>query len=93
MGTLTTNYLDIIERLPAGAKLELPNVDWDEYEDGQTAHFYRLVGESCETIRNSVAFPILTAADLTGFPGQSKVQGQTATPKAFRQMLRSRAPS
>ena len=32
MSTLTTNYLDIIERLPAGAKLELPNIDWDEYE-------------------------------------------------------------
>src|SRR5688572_14032082 len=32
MSTLTTNYLDIIERLPAGAKLELPDVDWDEYE-------------------------------------------------------------
>lgn len=33
MSTLTTNYLDIIERLPAGAKLELPNIDWDEYEN------------------------------------------------------------
>ena len=32
MSTLTTNYLDIVERLPAGAKLELSNVDWDEYE-------------------------------------------------------------
>ncbi|HEX8282206.1 MAG TPA: Uma2 family endonuclease [Pyrinomonadaceae bacterium] len=32
MSTLTTNYFDIIERLPAGAKLELPDVDWDEYE-------------------------------------------------------------
>src|SRR5215213_819599 len=32
MSTLTTTYLDIIERLPAGAKLELPNIDWDEYE-------------------------------------------------------------
>ncbi|MCA1620126.1 MAG: Uma2 family endonuclease [Acidobacteria bacterium] len=32
MSTLTTNYLDIIERLPAGAKLELQNIDWDEYE-------------------------------------------------------------
>jgi Uma2 family endonuclease len=32
MSTQTTNYLDIIERLPAGARLELPNVDWDEYE-------------------------------------------------------------
>jgi Uma2 family endonuclease len=32
MSTQTTDYLDIIERLPAGAKLELPNVAWDEYE-------------------------------------------------------------
>src|SRR5688500_8890494 len=32
MNTLTTSYLDIIERLPAGAKLELPNINWDEYE-------------------------------------------------------------
>jgi Uma2 family endonuclease len=32
MSTLTTNYLDIIERLPAGAKLELQNIDWEEYE-------------------------------------------------------------
>lgn len=32
MSTQTTNYLDIIERLPAGAKLELTNVAWDEYE-------------------------------------------------------------
>ena len=32
MSTQTTNYLDIIERLPAGAKLELFQIDWDEYE-------------------------------------------------------------
>ncbi len=32
MSTQTTNHLDIIERLPAGAKLELFNIDWDEYE-------------------------------------------------------------
>lgn len=32
MSTQTTNYLDIIERLPAGAKLELPDIGWDEYE-------------------------------------------------------------
>ena len=32
MSTLTTNYLDIIERLPAGTLLRLQNVDWDEYE-------------------------------------------------------------
>lgn len=32
MSPLTTDCLESIERLPAGAKLELPNVDWDEYE-------------------------------------------------------------
>src|ERR1700745_3521421 len=32
MSTQTTNYLDIIECLPAGAKLELFHIDWDEYE-------------------------------------------------------------
>ena len=32
MSTQTKNYLDIIERLPAGAKLELFDIDWDEYE-------------------------------------------------------------
>src|SRR5688572_7875703 len=32
MNTLTTDCLEIIERLPAGAKLELLHIDWDEYE-------------------------------------------------------------
>ena len=32
MSTQTTNYLDIIERLPAGALLRLQNVSWDDYE-------------------------------------------------------------
>ena len=32
MSTLTTSYLDIVERLPAGALLRLQNVGWDEYE-------------------------------------------------------------
>jgi Uma2 family endonuclease len=32
MSTLTTDCLEIIERLPAGASLRLPNVAWDEYE-------------------------------------------------------------
>jgi Uma2 family endonuclease len=32
MSTTTTNYLDIIERLPAGALLRLQNVAWDDYE-------------------------------------------------------------
>lgn len=220
MNTLTTNYLDIIERLPAGAKLELFHIDWDEYEellsqmgdfpghrlsydrgrliivspkreheffklfvgkmsqvlaeelglaveatgattlrrknlgkgvepdesfyvqnaanvvgrlefdldvdpppdvaieidmtnaspdkfpiyaalrvpeiwryDGKTTHFYKLNGESYETIGNSIAFPILTAEDLTRCLGQSKVEGQTVTLRAFRRMLRARAAS
>lgn len=220
MSTLTTNYLDIIERLPAGAKLELFHIDWDEYEqllsqmgdfpghrlsydrgrliivspkreheffklfigkmsqvlaeelglaveatgattlrrknlgkgvepdesfyvqnaanvvgrlefdldvdpppdvaieidmtnasldkfpiyaalgvpeiwryDGKTTHFYKLVGEGYETIRNSIAFPTLTAEDLTQYLEQSKTEGQTAALKTFRQMLRARASS
>jgi Uma2 family endonuclease len=32
MSTLTVNYLDVIERLPAGALLRLQDVSWDEYE-------------------------------------------------------------
>ena len=32
MSTTTTNYLDIIERLPAGALLRLQDVSWDAYE-------------------------------------------------------------
>src|SRR5688572_5526405 len=32
MNTLTTDCIEIIERLPAGALLRLSDVDWDEYE-------------------------------------------------------------
>lgn len=32
MSTLTTDYLDLVERLPEGALLRLQNVGWDEYE-------------------------------------------------------------
>lgn len=32
MNTQITDCLEIIERLPAGAKLELLNIDWEEYE-------------------------------------------------------------
>ena len=32
MSAQPTNYLDIIERLPEGARLRLQNVAWDEYE-------------------------------------------------------------
>jgi Uma2 family endonuclease len=220
MSTLTTNYLDIIERLPAGAKLELFNIDWDEYEqllsqmgdfpghrlsydcgrlvivgplaehedykdfiyslvrlisletdvaletrgatafksksllkgaepntcfyvqsasqvigkrrinldmdpppdviveidlssgslykfpiyaalgvpeiwryDGHITRFYKFTGENYEVIQNSLAFPLLTAEDLAQYLELSKVKGQTAALKAFRQILRSRASS
>lgn len=36
MSTQTSDYLDSIKRLPVGAKLELYNVDWDEYEHLRT---------------------------------------------------------
>jgi Uma2 family endonuclease len=220
MSTQTTHYLDIIERLPAGAKLELTNIDWDEYEnllsqmdtlpghrlsydrgrltivspsleredykdfilglvrtlsdemdltlesrgtttfkrkalkkgvepdtcfyvqsaasvigrrtfpnreypppdvvveidmskdspdkfpiyatlgvpeiwryDGVTTRFYELSGETYTPIRNSRAFPTLTANVITQQLELSKADGQTAALKAFRRMLRSRASS
>jgi Uma2 family endonuclease len=33
MSTLTADYLDIIDRLPAGAVLKLTDVTWDDYEN------------------------------------------------------------
>ena len=218
MSTLTTNYLDIIERLPAGALLRLPNVAWDEYEhlltqmesfhpghrlsydrgrldimspkrgheifkafigrmvdalavelnldvedtgattlrskrlgkgvepdesyyiqnaahaagrptfdsdvdpppdvaigidmsndsldklhiyaalgvpeiwryNGQRTYFYKLVGEGYEVIQNSIAFPTLTAEDLTQYLKQTKEEGQAAALRDFRKALRSR---
>src|SRR5215210_4958925 len=78
---------DSLDKFPIYAALGVPEV-W-RY-DGKTTHFYKLAGENYETIRNSIAFPLLTAEDLTRCLRQSKVEGQTATLKAFRQMLRSR---
>ena len=220
MSTQTTNYLDLIERLPAGAKLELPDIGWDEYEqllsqmehspghrlsyvrgrliivspstehedykefiyslarvisletgvkletrgaatfksnklakgaepdtcfyvqnaarvvgkrrinldidpppdvvveidmsreslyklqiyatlgvpeiwryDGKAAHFYTLVGENYEVTQHSLAFPTLSAHDLTRYVEQSKTEGQSVVLAAFLQGLRSRASS
>lgn len=81
---------DSLDKFPIYAALGVPEI-W--HYDGQTTHFYQLVGESYEAIRNSIAFPILTAEDLTRWLGQSKVEGQTDTLKAFRRMLRSRTSS
>jgi Uma2 family endonuclease len=81
---------DSLDKFPIYAALGVPEV-W-RY-DGKTTHFYKLVGENYDVIQTSLAFPILTAEDLMQCLEQSKVKGQTATLKAFRQMLRSRASS
>ena len=77
-------------KFPIYAALGVPEI-W-RY-DGERTRFYKLTGETYEVIQSSLAFPLLTAEDLTRCLGQSKVEGQTATLKAFRQMLRSRASS
>lgn len=78
---------DLLDKFPTYAALGVPEI-W-RY-DGKTTHFYKLVGEHYEAIQNSLAFPLLTAEDLMRCLEQSKVEGQTATLKAFRQMLRAR---
>ncbi len=61
--------------------------------DGRQAHFYALVDEEYEKIQKSVAFPMLTAADLTQHLERRKAEGHSKALRAFRQMLRSRASS
>ena len=61
--------------------------------DGRQVYFYSLVDEGYEKIHNSVAFPVLAAADLTRFLEQRKTEGHTAALEAFRQMLHARASS
>ena len=61
--------------------------------DGQRTHFYKLVGEGYEVMRNSLAFPNIFTQDLTQYLEQSKTEGQTAALSTFRRMLRARAPS
>ena len=58
--------------------------------DGRQAHFYALVGGGYEKIQNSIAFPVLTAADLTQYLEQRKMEGHSKALRAFRQLLRSR---
>lgn len=61
--------------------------------DGRQAHFYALAGEGYEKIQNSLAFPVLTTADLTRYLEQRKTEGHSKTLRAFRQTLNSRASS
>jgi Uma2 family endonuclease len=77
-------------KFPIYAALDVPEI-W-RY-DGNITRFYELTGENYEVIQNSLAFPLLTAEDLAQYLELSKVKGQTAALKAFRQMLRSRASS
>jgi Uma2 family endonuclease len=58
--------------------------------DGEKTYFYQLSGAVYREIQNSVAFPVLTAADLTRFVERSKTEGQTAALAAFRKSLRER---
>ena len=61
--------------------------------DGRRTHFYKLAGEGYEVSQNSLAFPDISAQDLTQYLEQSKSEGQTASLNAFRQMIRSRLSS
>jgi Uma2 family endonuclease len=81
---------DSLDKFHIYATLGVPEI-W-RY-DGESVRFYKLTGENYEVIQNSLAFPTLAAEDLAQYLEQSKTQGQTATLKAFRQMLRSRASS
>ena len=81
---------DSLDKFPIYAALGVPEI-W-RY-DGVTTGFYKLTGENYEVIQNSLAFPLLTADVITQYIELSKTDGQTATLKAFRQVLRSRASS
>ena len=80
---------DSLDKFPIYAALNVPEI-W-RY-DGVATRFYGLVGELYEVIQNSRAFPILTANVITQYLELRKTDGYTAALKAFRHMLRSRAP-
>jgi Uma2 family endonuclease len=81
----TTN--ESLDKFKIYAALGVPEI-W-RY-DGEKAHFYQLSETSYQEIQSSVAFPLLTAEDLTRFLEQSKAEGQTAAVAAFLKLLRGR---
>ncbi|HEX7317038.1 MAG TPA: Uma2 family endonuclease [Pyrinomonadaceae bacterium] len=81
---------DPLDKFPIYAALGVHEI-W--CYDGESTRFYKLTGENYEVIQNSLAFPTITAEDLTQYLEQSKTEGQTAALKAFRRMLRSRTSS
>jgi len=84
----TTN--EPLDKLGIYAALGVPEI-W-RY-DGRRVHIYGLVGDGYEKIQNSLAFPILSAADLTEYVEQRKTEGRKAALEAFRQTVRSRLSS
>jgi Uma2 family endonuclease len=56
--------------------------------DGRAAQFFQLAGTGYEEIRQSRAFPMLTAGVLTEYIELSKTEGQSAALDAFLQRVR-----
>lgn len=81
---------DSLDKLPIYAALGVPEV-WRR--GGEAMRFYKLAGEYYEPIQSSLAFPVLTAEDLTECLQRCKTEGQTAAAAAFRRILRSRISS
>jgi Uma2 family endonuclease len=84
----TTN--ESLHKLGIYAALGVPEI-W-RY-DGHNVHIYGLVGDGYEKIQNSLAFPMMSAADLTQSVKQRGAEGRKAALAAFRQMVRSRVSS
>jgi hypothetical protein len=58
-----------------------------------TTNYLDIMGESCEVRQESIAFPGFTAQGFGEYLERSGVEGQTASAKAFRRMLRARLSS
>ena len=84
----TTN--ESLPKFPIYVALGVPEI-W-RY-DGQHVYFYRLSGEGYESMESSLAFPSLSAQDLTQYMEQSKTEGQTTALTAFIKVLGSRTSS
>ena len=84
----TTN--ESLYKLGIYAALGVPEI-W-RY-DGRSVHIYGLAGDGYEKIQNSLAFPMMSAADLTQYVEQRRTEGRKAALAAFRQMVRSRVSS
>lgn len=84
----TTN--ESLYKLGIYAALGVPEI-W-RY-DGRNVHIYGLAGDGYEKVQNSLAFPVMSAADLTQYVAQRGTEGRKAALASFRQMVRSRLSS